>query len=177
MEKTHMKTRLSKMETELDRLAGMELAELRHWHRTLFGEDHLVPSSEYLRRKIAWHIQSRAEGGLPESARLHGLAIARQVGLRVRICSNVSKRQNGTPTDRVVTTSIARAYDSRLPMPGSFLVKQFKNRQIAVKVLDAGFEYEGRSFDSLSAVAREITGTRWNGFVFFGLAKAASHAR
>jgi hypothetical protein len=46
-----------------------------------------------------------------------------------------------------------------------------------VKVLDAGFEYEGRSFDSLSAVAREITGTRWNGFVFFGLAKAASHAR
>src|SRR5437870_239290 len=146
MEKTHMKTRRSKMETDLDRLARMELAELRQLHRTLFGEDHLVPSTEYLRRKIAWHVQAKAEGGLPESARLHALAIARQVGLRVRICGNISKRQNGTPTDRVVTTSIAQVHDSRLPMPGSFLVKQFKNRQIAVKVLDSGFEYKGRSF-------------------------------
>jgi Protein of unknown function (DUF2924) len=40
-----------------------------------------------------------------------------------------------------------------------------------VRVLDDGFEYDGRRFSSLSAIAKEITGTKWNGFLFFGLAK------
>ena len=38
------------------------------------------------------------------------------------------------------------------------------------KVLDHGFEYDGRLFKSLSAIAREVTGTRWNGLAFFGIA-------
>ncbi len=46
-----------------------------------------------------------------------------------------------------------------------------------VRVLDAGFEYDGRRFDSLSAIAKDITGTKWNGFVFFGLAKESKRGR
>lgn len=46
-----------------------------------------------------------------------------------------------------------------------------------VKVLPAGFEFDGRHFPSLSAIAREVTGTRWNGFLFFGLVKPFRHAR
>ena len=46
-----------------------------------------------------------------------------------------------------------------------------------VQVLDAGFEYEGRRFGSLSAIAKAITGTKWNGLVFFGLAKGRARVR
>ena len=76
-----------------------------------------------------------------------------------------------------MTAQIAPTHDSRLPMPGSLLVKDFKGRTIVVKVLDDGFEYDNRRFASLSAVAREITGTRWNGFLFFGCAKEPTRGR
>jgi hypothetical protein len=42
-----------------------------------------------------------------------------------------------------------------------------------VKVLETGFEYNGAVYASLSAVALQITGTRWNGFLFFGIHKGA----
>lgn len=56
-------------------------------------------------------------------------------------------------------------------MPGSILVKEHRGKTIIVHVLDDGFEYDGRRFTSLSAVAKDITGTKWNGFLFFGLSK------
>lgn len=46
-----------------------------------------------------------------------------------------------------------------------------------MRVLDKGFEYDGRQFSSLSAIAQEITGTKWNGFLFFGLANEKTLAR
>ncbi|HEY7334348.1 MAG TPA: DUF2924 domain-containing protein, partial [Bryobacteraceae bacterium] len=59
--------------------------------------------------------------------------------------------------------------DSRLPAPGTVLTRQFENRRIVVTVLENGFEYQSRRYRSLSAIAREVTGTRWNGLLFFGL--------
>jgi hypothetical protein len=58
-----------------------------------------------------------------------------------------------------------------LPEPGSLLTRRVGDRQVVVKVLKEGFEYESRRYRSLSAIAREITGTRWNGLLFFGLAE------
>jgi hypothetical protein len=46
-----------------------------------------------------------------------------------------------------------------------------------VKVLDNGFDYDGRLYRSLSAIAQEITGTKWNGYLFFGIAKEVAHGR
>jgi hypothetical protein len=54
-------------------------------------------------------------------------------------------------------------------MPGTLLTRDYKGRTICVKVLADGFEYEGERFKSLSAVARRITGSAWNGFLFFKL--------
>jgi hypothetical protein len=54
-------------------------------------------------------------------------------------------------------------------MPGTEIVRVFKGRRVVVRVLEDGFEYDGRRFRSLSAIATEVTGTRWNGFLFFGL--------
>jgi hypothetical protein len=62
-------------------------------------------------------------------------------------------------------------------MPGCLIVKKSKTETIVVKVRNDGFEYDGRLFTSLSAIAGEITGTRWNGFAFFGIEKGAQNAR
>lgn len=61
--------------------------------------------------------------------------------------------------------------DPRLPEPGTVLTRSFRGSEINVKVLEKGFEFEGRTYRSLSAVAKEVTGTAWNGFSFFGLSK------
>ena len=59
--------------------------------------------------------------------------------------------------------------DERLPPPGTILTRQYKGRALQVKVLPGGFEYEGEVYASLSAVARAITGSHCNGFLFFRL--------
>ncbi len=59
--------------------------------------------------------------------------------------------------------------DRRLPAPGAVVVARVGGRQHLVTVLERGFVYGGRPFRSLSAIARVITGTTWNGFLFFGL--------
>jgi hypothetical protein len=61
--------------------------------------------------------------------------------------------------------------DWRLPAPGTLLTRRLDGRDVVVKVLKDGFEYQSRRYRSLSAIAREVTGTRWNGLLFFGLAE------
>jgi hypothetical protein len=68
-----------------------------------------------------------------------------------------------------------RRADDR-PLPGTRLVREHRGVQHVVAVLADGFEFEGRPYASLSAVARHITGTRWNGWTFFGLRTAGGAA-
>ncbi len=157
----------------LDRLARMQPAELRRLHRSVFGCDTPSGNSEQARRKIAWQIQSEKEGDLPESARQHALAIARESSLRIR----VHQRNPDSPVPHATVTGIVSEHDSRLPMPGSVIVKEHRGLRIMVRVLDSGFEYDGKRFRSLSAIAREITGTKWNGLLFFGLTMARADGR
>jgi hypothetical protein len=165
------------IDIDLGRLAKMDARRLQALHRELFGADHPVANAGHLRRKIAWHVQARKHGGLPDSARQHALAIARDTELRARVCDNAARRKRGIPPDRKVTTFVAPAHDARLPLAGTLLVKEFKGDTVVVRVLDEGFEYDGRRFTSLSAIAQAITGTKWNGLRFFGLLKENAHAR
>lgn len=57
-----------------------------------------------------------------------------------------------------------------MPGVGEEIAREYKGRNIVVKVRESGFEYEGKIYKSLNAVAREVTGTKWNGLLFFGLA-------
>ncbi len=59
--------------------------------------------------------------------------------------------------------------DRRLPIPGAVISKIYKGNIINIRVLDKGFEYDGKVYRTLSAVAGAITGQHWNGFLFFGL--------
>ena len=167
------KERILPRVSDLPRLA---VAQLQAAHRLMFGAEHPVANCQHLRRKIAWHLQAEEEGGLPESVRQHAIAIARGADLRVRIADNVSRRLREIPLDMAVTTTVVQLRDARLPMPGSLIVKKYKDRTLVVKVLDSGFEFEGRRFTSLSAIALEVSGARWNGFAFFGLDREARRA-
>ncbi|MBA3973387.1 MAG: hypothetical protein C0504_04105 [Candidatus Solibacter sp.] len=155
----------------IEDLPRMTATELQSVHQEMFGAAHPISNCQHLRRKIAWHIQAAKEGGLPESVRQYAIGIARGTELRSRISENASRRQAAMPPDRTATTVLVQTQDARLPMPGSLIVKKYKGRTLVVKVLDDAFEYEGRRFSSLSAIAGEITGTRWNGFAFFELTK------
>ncbi len=68
---------------DLDRLGCMQPCELQRLYKRIFGRAIPSGSSEQARRKIAWHLQSEREGGLPESARQHALAIAKEASLRI----------------------------------------------------------------------------------------------
>ncbi|MDM7972923.1 MAG: DUF2924 domain-containing protein [candidate division Zixibacteria bacterium] len=73
-----------------------------------------------------------------------------------------------TPKTKRATRPVGQP-DPRLPQVGSLITKTYKGRKINVKVTESGFEYGGKAFRSLSAIAREVTGAVWNGFLFFGL--------
>jgi hypothetical protein len=162
---------------QISALPGMSAPQLQAAHRELFGVEHAIANCQHLRRKIAWHLQATKDGGLPESVRQYAIAIARGTELRLRMTENVSRRHAGVPQEQTVTTMVIQTpRDARLPMPGSLIVKHYKDQTIVVKVLSNAFEYDSRKFASLSAIAGEITGTRWNGFAFFGLEKEARHA-
>ena len=60
------------------------------------------------------------------------------------------------------------------PLPGAVLVREYKGREIRVRVLDGGYEYDGHPYRSLSAVVKAITGSHWNGRLFFGLKKGGA---
>ena len=74
----------------------------------------------------------------------------------------LAEQVNGKPTRR------ARSAQDR-PIAGTRLVREWKGIEHSITVRDEGYEYQGRPYKTLSAIARVITGTRWNGWIFFGL--------
>ncbi len=68
------------------------------------------------------------------------------------------------------------AVDPRLPPPGTYLEREYKGRRVIVKVLAKGFEFESEIYRSLSAIAHKVTGTKWNGFLFFNLTSTEEKA-
>lgn len=75
---------------------------------------------------------------------------------------------------KVVTRKRKKAVDRRLPMSGTLLTRTYKGRAIRVQVTEAGFEYDGEVYRSLSAIAKAVTGAHWNGYPFFNLPKAGA---
>jgi hypothetical protein len=72
-------------------------------------------------------------------------------------------------TATATTAAEPAARDPRLPPVGAVMKRTFKGTEYAVTALESGFEFNGKTYRSLSKIAREITGTSWNGFGFFAL--------
>jgi hypothetical protein len=159
---------------EIEGLRRLTVGGLRDKYRDVFGEESRSNHKDFLFRRIAWRLQANAEGGLSERARRRALEIANDADLRIRAPKD-SGSADAAPGRAAVTaiSAVGGSRDNRLPAAGTLLTRDFKGQTYVVKVLDAGFEYEGRQCRSLSAIAGEITGTRWNGFLFFGLTREA----
>lgn len=147
----------------IDQLRHMTIAQLQLQYRELFGQASHSNHKNYLFRRVAWRLQALAEGGLSERARQYAHEIATDADLR--LCA--PKRLGTQPAVRVANAS--RQRDPRVPAPGTQLIKRYKKDTIAVTVLEDGYQYGERVYKSLSAIARQVTGTQWNGYVFFGL--------
>lgn len=149
---------------EIATLQDLNLAELKARFTEVYGEAPKSKNLPFLRKKIAYRIQEQLEGGLSEAAqaRLLELAPAELGGGKAaapRREQGVSFKQESRPVAR----------DPRLPRAGTTLTREYKHFAHEVQVLEDGFLYRGRTYGSLSAIAKEITGTPWNGFLFFGL--------
>jgi hypothetical protein len=153
---------------EIEGLRRLTVGGLREKYREVFGEESRSNHKDFLFRRIAWRIQANAEGGLSERARRRALEIANDADLRIRAPKNLG---GAVASHRTAVGTVGGGRDSRLPAPGTLLTRDFKGQTYVVKVLAGCFEYDGRTYRSLSAIAGGIAGTRWNGFLFFGLTR------
>jgi len=156
---------------EMERLVRMSVEQLRARYREVYGEEASSGHRQHLVRRIGWRLQVLAQGDLTERAQQRAREIARDADLKTQV------PRGWAPGVGAVKNTGRR--DRRLPIAGSVLRRRYREQTVEVKVLAAGFEYAGQRYDSLSAVARAVTGTRWNGLLFFGLTKrrkAKAHA-
>jgi len=153
---------------EVAAMERMTSGELVEKYAEVFGESTRSRHKQYLIRRIAWRMQANAEGGLSERARQRAMELANDADLRV----TAPKATTATPTPaRVCPRQSRRNGDVRLPLPGTVLTRDYKGETLHVQVLPEGFEYEGEVYKSLSAVAKRITGSHCNGYLFFRLNK------
>jgi hypothetical protein len=157
---------------QIDELRHMTTAQLQMKYRELFGQSSHSNHKDYLFRRVAWRLQAIVEGGLSERARQYAREIAEDADLR--LCA---PKHYGEAQPAVRMASASRRPDPRVPAPGTQLIKRYRKETITVTVLDDGYQYGLRVYKSLSAIAREVTGTQWNGFLFFGLTLDKEHRR
>jgi hypothetical protein len=135
------------------RLAALKTTptpDLKKQWRDLFDSEPPPFNRRYLESRLAYRIQELAYGGLKPQT--------------IRRLEQLGDELDGG--DRK-TRAIRRNHDR--PITGTRLIREWQGVEHVVTVPTDGFEWQGRPYRSLSAIARAITGTRWNGWVFFGL--------
>jgi Protein of unknown function (DUF2924) len=144
------------MDELLERLEGMNRQELKaFWTKRFGGEALNSRATDLLRRRIAWRLQEERIGGL-----------SGQMKRRLRELARGFEKDSAHKP-------IAR----RSVQTGTVLSREWKGRVHTVQVRNDGFIYNGNHYKGLSKIAREITGTRWSGPLFFGLRKPARKAK
>ena len=155
--------------TQIAEFQRMTVSQLRDkWKELYHGEETRSCNRAYLWRRLAWRVQELAYGGLSERAKariaeLNATDDLRFLPPRKWNPEALAAQAAAPPQER------RPIRDARLPSPGSTISRQYHGQEIRVAVLEKGFEWEGRHYWSLSAIAREVTGQRWNGLLFFGL--------
>ena len=141
--------------TRLAALPGLATEDLKTLWRRLYERDPPPYNRSYLEKRLAYRIQELAHGGLSDETRARLAARAAGVGGGAAAAARRKRR-------------------AEAPLAGTRLVREWRGVEQHVTCLaDGGFEWQGRRYRSLSAVARAITGTQWNGWLFFGLKKNA----
>jgi hypothetical protein len=130
-------------------LNSLPIPALKQQWRDLFETEPPPYNRRFLEHRLAYRIQELAYGGLkPETIK--------------RLKAIAEDLDGGDPARR-------RQPAKDRPISGTRLIREYQGVEHCVTVQDDGYEYSGRPYQSLSAIARAITGTRWNGWTFFGL--------
>ena len=130
-------------------LKAMSVNELKTEWQALYDAPAPNNSRNFLEGRLAYRIQELTYGGPDKQTR--------------RLLDLLADEVEGTLTRK------AQIADPRNPVVGTKLIREWDGVAHTVTVLREGFDWDGRRFKSLSAVARAIAGTRWNGYRFFGL--------
>jgi hypothetical protein len=125
--------------------------ELKQMWRELFDREPPGFSRNYLISRLSYRLQELHFGGLKPATRAKLDALA-----------------------HALDPKAARKRVVNGPVVGTQLIREWRGVEHKVTVLADGFEWEGRRYKSLSAVARSISGTRWNGWAFFGMKREGS---
>jgi hypothetical protein len=147
---------------EIAMLPRLTVKQLRLRSAEVFGEPTNAHNRAWLVKRIAWRLQANAEGGLSERALARAAELANDADLRL----SPPKGADVSALDAAPAVIPLRA-DKRLPPTGTILTRPYKGTTIQVLVLADGFEYAGRTYRSLSAVAKAVTGSHCNGYLFF----------
>jgi hypothetical protein len=154
------------VERKLAALAQMTPAQLRKKYAEVFNEQSRSGHKDWLIKRIIWRMQAMAEGDLSERARQRALEIANDADLRTTAPKTDVESERSTGQSERIPRAID---DSRLPRSGSVITREYKGQLLQVLIKDNGFEFEGIAYRTLSALAKKITGTHTNGFLFFRL--------
>ncbi len=112
-----------------------------------------------MRRQVAWRLQADAFGGLPQRARQRLDELAAAIDLPIVAAAPQPKPKR----------EVQDRHESGLPAVGTVLTREYRGQTLQVEVRADGVEWNGTVFSSLSAAAKAITGSTWNGKLFFGL--------
>jgi Protein of unknown function (DUF2924) len=149
---------------QIQELEAMSVRELQAKHLELYGFETRSKHKTQLFKRLAWRVQELKWGGIPDEVieRLREIEDDRDARF-------LPPRK---PSERVEVVEVPRRAQKRVPVPGTVVEREYEGELHRVTILDKGVSYRGRQFRSLSGVAREITGTIWNGKRFFGLVDA-----
>ncbi len=138
-------------------LGRMSEHDLREQWRALFGSEPPAYRPSVLVRRLAHRVQELKWGGLQADTR-----------------RRIDERRVTLGLDDSAFKATTRKRQSDAPVPGTRFVREWNETRHEVTVTRDGYEYQGRNYRSLTAIAKAITGTHWNGRAFFGLAKTNS---
>ncbi|MFA6357408.1 MAG: DUF2924 domain-containing protein [Candidatus Omnitrophota bacterium] len=154
-------------ETKLSQIMELKeksLAELKAKYGELFLSQQAPSNNKiFLWRKIAFRLQELEYGGI--STETNGKI--NELIQKYDPINNKSLRPVCSPKEPQSKTKVGR--DRRIPIPGTVVTKEYKGISLQVKVIENGFEYNNKVYKSLSAIAKEVTGAHWNGYLFFNL--------
>lgn len=109
--------------------------------------------------------------GEPTSSRDRSFLLSRVIPALREQTADEAPQTSVSSRARVPRPKSGAGRDERLPPPGSVLTREFDGKTYSVTVLEEGFEFDGQTWASLTRIACEITGTPWNGYLFFHLSK------
>jgi hypothetical protein len=146
----------------IESLRKLTTKQLKERFRQVCGEESLSSNHTHLFRRVAWQLQANVSGGL------NGRVLERASHLALEVDRELPLPQSFREASQSGLEP-QQHRDRRLPPADQSVQRSYRGKQFLVMVRESGFEYNGRLYGSLSSVARQITGTRWNGFQFFGL--------